>query len=311
MTEKRVLGDPTLFDCSGVIWNLLSTFLSAGAGSGEPSTDRNSYANHKPPEHKNTRLWLERLVARSRIPYPVLFGALNASLYIGGLLIAMVTGNLQAYIGQPRWVLMAVFGWLNGCAVILATRLFMNSLDSARPLLKTDPSGWKRFEQELSKTITYPFYWIPVLFWFAFSFYYDIRGSGWWNIHTTYSQPLVIATYGYIYQGISGCLLGGMLMGILPINLSIAFWKLTSQHAYYEDIITERGKSCFRPLKRLIILNTAMLVISTGVAMSLWVEILPLARSLVHSRNSSPPQSFLTTSSTDHSVRQKKRSSVS
>jgi hypothetical protein len=221
--------------------------------------------------------WLEDLVARSQLPYPIFFAVLNMALYVGGLLVALVTGNLEPYLIQPRWILMAVFGSLNGTAVFFALRLFRRSCLSIKPLLNIGSDTSDALQQDLQRRATFPIYWMPVIFWLAFSFYHSfILGTGWWTIDTVYAQPRLIAAYGYLYQGVSGCLLGGILMGMLPINLNLAFWKLSSQ-AYSDNIITWKGKSYFEPLKRLVILNTAMLVISTGIALSLWMEVLPLA----------------------------------
>jgi len=222
--------------------------------------------------------WLENVVIKSKLPYPIFFVALNAALYLGGLAIAAATGNVQPYFAQPRWVIMAVFGTFNGIAIFLVLRLFRRSLASVKPLLMMEPDAWTASQQDLLKQVTYPVYWIPVAFWLAFSFYHSfILGSGWWTIGTVYEQPRIVAAYGYIYQGIAGCLLGGMLMGMLPINLNLAFWKLSSPRMYSDNCVTRKGKSCFRSLKNLIILNTATLVVSTGIAMSLWMEVLPLA----------------------------------
>jgi hypothetical protein len=222
--------------------------------------------------------WLEKLIAKTRIPFPIFFIAINIALYLGGLILATVTGNTSAYLSQPRWALMAAFGALNGNAIFITLRYFKKSLKSIKPLIVIEPDKWDTLQQRLLRQVTSPIYWIPVLFWLTFSYYSEfIRGSGWFSIGVTYSHPELISVYGYLYQGISGCILGGMLMGMLPINLSLAFWKLTSQNAFSDEIITRRGKYLFGDMKNLVIINTAMLIVSTGIAMSLWVEVLPLA----------------------------------
>jgi len=219
--------------------------------------------------------WLENLVAKSRLHYPVFFIILNGALYLIGYAVAFITGNMEPYLSQPRWILMAVFGSLNGTAVLFSLGLFRRSLVSIRPLLKLEDEAWNSLQQDLLKRLVFPIYWIPVVFWLFFSGYHAfVLGSGWWTIGTCYAQPQLIAAYGYLYQGIAGCLLGGMLMGILPINLNLALWKLASQKGFSENIITRKGKSSFKAMKSLVILNTAMLVVSTGIAMSLWIEVL-------------------------------------
>ena len=44
------------------------------------------------------------------------------------------------------------------------------------------------------------------------------------------------ALYGYVYQGISGCLLGGMLMGILPIDLNFILEDNVSENILRHDV---------------------------------------------------------------------------
>jgi len=173
---------------------------------------------------------------------------------------------------------MAVFGTLNGVAVLFALRLFEKSLSSIRPVVRVEEDRWDTVRGELVGQATSPIYWVIVFFWLAFSFYSEfVAGTGWYTVDVTYRQPQLIAVYGYLYQGIAGCLLGGMLMGMLPVNLNIALWKLTTRYEFSDEIITRRGKSLFNGVKNLVILNTLMLVVSTGIAMSLWMRVLPLA----------------------------------
>jgi hypothetical protein len=222
--------------------------------------------------------WLERLVARTRIPFPIFFTAVNVALYLGGLALAAATGNTGAYLSQPRWALMAAFGALNGSAIFITVRYFRKSLGSIRPLMTVGDDEWGALQERLVGQVTSPIYWVLVVFWLAFSFYSEfVRGSGWFSIGVAYSRPELMAVYAYLYQGFSGCLLGGMLMGMLPVNLSLAFWRLVSKGAFSDEIITARGKAFFGGIKNLIIVDTGLLVVSTGIAMSLWMEVVPLA----------------------------------
>jgi len=57
-----------------------------------------------------------------RSPYWAFFGGLNISLYVAGILLAGTTGNLHRFLAEPSWVLMNVFGFVNGNAVLLGLR---------------------------------------------------------------------------------------------------------------------------------------------------------------------------------------------
>jgi hypothetical protein len=225
------------------------------------------------------QFWFDRFVNLIRLPHPLFLVFLNAILYLIGLLLAVQTNNFKEYLSQPRWVLMAVFGFLNGLSVLYAVRNFQEALDSTKPLLRIEENEWLDVKNELVNKTTSPTYWVIIVFWLFFSYYHLIStGSGWWSIGTVYHHPEIMSLYGYVYQGISGCFLGGMQIGVVSINLNRAYRSIATQEFYTSDIITKRGKSLFKPVKRFIFLNTALTLILIAIGMSIWIEVyLPIS----------------------------------
>ena len=94
-------------------------------------------------------MWLDNLVRRSRIPYPAFFALMAAFSYLLGLPFMIASDNLQAFLSEPRWVFVAVFGALNGILIIFVFRKFSNSLDKIQHLFSTE----KDFQQTKDKLL--------------------------------------------------------------------------------------------------------------------------------------------------------------
>ncbi len=108
-------------------------------------------------------MWLDKIICKLRMPYPVSFGLMALFLYLVGFPFVIATDNLRSFLSEPRWVLVALFGALNGILIIFIFRKFSASLDKIQHLIET--GRFQDTKERLLGHLTGKAYWIIVVFW--------------------------------------------------------------------------------------------------------------------------------------------------
>jgi hypothetical protein len=218
--------------------------------------------------------WLDRALGKTRPPYPATFAVLNLLLYTVGLATAAVAGNLGLFLAEPRWILINLFGFVNGTAITYAVRGFDSALSNARSLSTLTDDDFQQMRVKLSRLMTSKFYWLLVAGWLLFSFTHIVllRQPAWWT-RDGYNLPLVIDVLGFLIQGWNGCVLGGMFMFIVPIGLNLAYWRICRPGFFRPEVATPAGTKALSSFARLITGCTLAAVILSALAISIWAQI--------------------------------------
>lgn len=195
-------------------------------------------------------MWLDRFVSRLRIPYPVSFGLMALFLYLLGFPFMLATGNLQSFLSEPRWVLIALFGALNGILVVFVFRKFSNALDGIQYLI--DAGGnFTEIKRKLLGHLTRRIYWVIVVFWLVLNFVESPSSMRWWWF---YNQPGVITVYELI-ETLPCCVLGGIFMYMIPIGLNLAYRDLCLHTPFKKGEIRSEWLKPFKNFRWLITLT--------------------------------------------------------
>ena len=98
--------------------------------------------------------WLDTLVRRVRIPYPVFFGLIALVLYLLGIPVMIGTGNLERYSIQLNWVFLALIGAVSGIFVVFVYRKFMDALEKIKPLVSSEEE-FERLKSRATHRLTH------------------------------------------------------------------------------------------------------------------------------------------------------------
>lgn len=104
------------------------------------------------------------------MPYPIFFGLMAVFLYLLGIPFMIVSDNLHSFLSEPRWVIAAMFGALNGILVIFVFREFSVSLHRVRHLISSDDDSFQTVNDRLLGHLVSRAYWIVVVFWLVLNF---------------------------------------------------------------------------------------------------------------------------------------------
>jgi len=176
-------------------------------------------------------------------------------LYLLGIPLMHVTGNLRYFLSEPRWLLAAIFGALNGILIIFVFRGFSNALHRVGHLINS--GGLQRVKNRLLGYLTHKAYWLVVLFWLAFNIWDAPRSMPWW---WSYNEPGLVTVYALIETS-PCCILGGIFMYMIPIGLTLAYRGLCLKTFFKgRDLISEWMKPFkgFRTLITLTMLGAAV-----------------------------------------------------
>jgi len=199
----------------------------------------------------SSEFWLDKVVRRSRIPYPIFFGLMAVFLYLLNMPFMYVSGNLRSFFFEPRWVIVTVFGALNGILIIFTFREFSGSLLRIRHLISSDHADLERMSDRLSGHLTSRAYWLIVIFWLALNFAESPQRMRWWWF---YNQPNLVTVYELI-ETLPCCILGGIFMYMVPVGLTLAYRDLCSKTAFKNDLLLSEWMKPFKGFRRFISLT--------------------------------------------------------
>jgi hypothetical protein len=197
------------------------------------------------------RFWLDRLARKSRIPYPAFFGLVAVLLYMLGLPFMIVSGNLGSFLSEPRWVLVAAFGAVNGIMIIFVFRGFSASLRGVRHLIPSNHDNFGAVEDRLLGHLTSKAYWLVIGFWLALNFIEAPLSMRWWG---SYNQADIVTLYELI-ETLPCCIFGGVFMYMIPVGLPLAYRDLCLRTSFKEDVLLSEWMRPFKGFKRLIALT--------------------------------------------------------
>lgn len=219
--------------------------------------------------------WLDRLTRKTSLPYPAFFAVVSLVLYGVGLALAATTGNVRPLLSEPGWILVSLFGFVNGTAVLYAVRGFGSAMQRASWLTGLDDDEFHRARERLGGLATSDLHWIFVAGWFLFSITHVlILGQpSWWSRSGSYNYPLLIDAYGLVAQGWNGCVLGGIFMFVVPIGLNLAYRGVCQEGFLGQKAAAAEGTEALSGFTRLITVNTLSAAVLSALAIGLWARI--------------------------------------
>jgi hypothetical protein len=197
------------------------------------------------------RFWLDVYVRKSRIPYPAFFGLVAVLLYLLGLPFMVLSGNLSSFLSEPRWILVAAFGGVNGILIIFVFRGFSASLSGVRKLIRSDQDDFGAVEDRLLGHLTSKAYWLVIVFWVALNFIEAPLSMRWWG---SYSQADIVTLYELI-ETLPCCIFGGVFMYMIPLGLPLAYRDLCLRGSFRQDVLLSEWMKPFKGFKQLIALT--------------------------------------------------------
>jgi hypothetical protein len=192
-------------------------------------------------------LWLDKIICKSKLPYPLAFSLMALFLYLLGFPFMLASNNLTAFLHEPKWIIVAVFGALNGILVIFVFRKFSSSFEKMEHLFDSH-AHFQEIKDKLLGHLTNRFYWIVVAFWLVLNFVEAPHTMRWWWF---YNQPQLTTAYELIAT-LPACILGGMFMYMIPIGLNLAYKDLCSNRFFEKDALISEWMKPFRDFKWLI-----------------------------------------------------------
>jgi len=161
----------------------------------------------------------------------------------------IASDNLQSFLSEPMWVLVALFGALNGILITFVFRKFSDSLGKIEHLMV--PDDFQRAKGRLLGHLTGRIYWAVVVFWLVLNFIESPRSMRWWWF---YNQSQLVSAYELI-ETLPCCVIGGIFMYMIPIGLTLAYRELCSKTPLRKDVLVSEWMSPFKDFKHLITLT--------------------------------------------------------
>lgn len=191
---------------------------------------------------------MDRVVRGSRIAYPIFFGLIGLFLYLLAIPFMIVSNNLQSFLSEPMWVLVAMFGALNGILTIFVYREFSYALSKTEHLMALD--DFQKVKSRLLGYLTNRVYWIVVIFWLILNLIEAPRNMRWWWF---YNQPNLVTAYELI-ETLPCCVIGGIFMYIVPVGLVLAYRSLCLKTPFKKGLLASEWMKPFKDFRRLITL---------------------------------------------------------
>ncbi len=223
--------------------------------------------------------WLERLVAKIRIPYQLFFTLEGCLLYGIGLIGASLTGNLHEFITEPKWACFIALQASAGAMVVYALRKFDYSLNRLNPTVALSAEQFNEVKRQLRKTVTLPIYWLLVAFvltWFLSCIF--IVGNGlldwgnyapqwvWWG---NYNSPSLFYLY-YELISLLWIVVVSIYLWVVAIGLNLAYAKLCFKTPFHGMPLLTLGTRIFDGFARLTIITFAGIVVGGLSYFYLW-----------------------------------------
>ena len=208
--------------------------------------------------------WLDEIIRKSGIPYPLFFGLMALLLYLLGIPFMIATNNLQFFISDPMWGVVAIFGALNGILVVFVFRKFSDAISGIEHLMSSDDDH--KISDRLLGYLNNKVYWIVVFFWLALNFIESPRLMRWWWF---YNNPHLITIYELI-ETLPCCIIGGIFMYMIPVGLTLAYRDLCMKVPIRKDALVSEWMNPFEDFRNLITLTMFGAAIYAVFPPSIW-----------------------------------------
>lgn len=228
--------------------------------------------------------WLERLVAKTRIPYQLFFVLEGFLLYGVGLILAGLTGNLQEFISDPKWVYFIALQAFAGAMIIYSLHRFDSSLDRLKAVIALSEEQYDEAKRRLRKSVTMPLYWFLAVFllgWYLACIYFVGNGpldwgdwSSQWVWWATYNSPSTFYLY-YEIICLPWLVLASMYLWVVAVGLNLAYAKLCFRTPFRGTPLLTLGTRLFDGFARLTIITFVCLVVASLSYLYLWNPMKP------------------------------------
>lgn len=209
-----------------------------------------------------TNFWLDKIIQKTRLPYPLFFILMASTLYLIGIPFMAATKNLETFLSESRWIIVAAFNAFNGILIIFFYRKFIDSLGRVEHLISDDIL---KVENRVSKHLTSRFY-IIAIFLFLLLKISQVPKMLWWNY---YNYPQLVTIFEFIHM-IPSVLLGGIFMYMIPIGATIAYRNLCLNLSFKKEDLRLEWMDPFRGFKSLITMTMFGAVIYSIFPPSIW-----------------------------------------
>ncbi|WP_455368069.1 hypothetical protein [[Eubacterium] cellulosolvens] len=180
----------------------------------------------------------------------------------------IITDNLLPFLSEPGWILLTIFGVMNGISVIFVYRRFSDSLNEIKPLFEFEDK-FQKTKDRLMGRLTNKVYWIIVVFWIAMNsliFTEPILRNFWWR---SYYQPYIISAY-YFMEGLPVFLFSSIFTYMIPFGLTWAYRDLCLRTSFKEDVLVSEWMEPFKGFKNLITLTMFAAVVYSLFPLVIW-----------------------------------------
>ncbi|MGB6680623.1 MAG: hypothetical protein WBF08_04780 [Candidatus Bathyarchaeia archaeon] len=210
---------------------------------------------------------MDKIISQTRISYPIFFGLIGLFSYLLGIPFMIKTSNLQAFLFDPRWMLIAIFGAMTGISVIFVYRRFSDSLNEIKPLFESEDK-FEKTKDKLMGRLTNKVYWIIVVFWIvinSLTFTELFRNFWWWS----YYQPYIISAY-YFMEGLPVFLFASIFTYMIPFGLTWAYRDLCLKTSFKKDSLVSEWMEPFKGFKNLITLTMFAAAVYSLFPLGIW-----------------------------------------
>lgn len=193
--------------------------------------------------------WLDDIVRRSKVPYPVFFGSIGLIFYLACIPFMIKTDNLQRFLSDYRWALNAIFGAYNGVLAIFIYRKFSDSLNKIGHLIDSDHV--KEAKDKLLDRLTSKYYWGVVTFWlvvYSSNFFEEIQRM---TFGSFYNELHLVSSYWFI-ESLPCILFIGIFHFMLLPGLNLAYRDLCFRTPFKKDVLLTEWVEPFKNFKNLI-----------------------------------------------------------
>jgi hypothetical protein len=218
------------------------------------------------------KFWLEDVISRSGIPYPIFFTVLSIPFYLIGIPLMSVTGNLSSFLSEPKWIFLVIYGIVSGMLVIFVYRKFHDSLSDIKHLISSE-SEFKKLRDKLFGYLSDKIYWVFVVFWPVMNitrlFEPTAQQNWWWFYH----HPFLITLY-YIIVGLPTWIFGGMFIYMIPFGLTLAYRELCLKTSFKVEVLSVEWMAPFKGFKNLITVSMLFAVLISILGILIWAPTL-------------------------------------
>lgn len=180
----------------------------------------------------------------------------------------VATANLQFFLSEPRWILIALFGAIFGIPIIFVYRRFSESLNEIKHLFESEDK-FQKTKDKLMGCLTNKVYWIIVVFWIVLNsliFWEPILRNFWWQ---SYNQPYIISTY-YFIEALPVFLFPSIFTYMIPLGLTWAYRDLCLRTSFKKGALISEWMEPFKGFKNLITLTMFAAVVYSLFPLGIW-----------------------------------------